>query len=196
MKWIQLCLNESKNALPKFKNLILQKQRAHFNQTWHKAFLDDWDLKGLSFSTGILWQNGINTMTKFKNHLQNHRVNSNKTWRNVSLFEGNLSYHLLWNNHGFAQKCLLIGNVPQVSDKAHGPLVHDWPVDMQICTKAHWAHFGRKKLYFSSNSYAFISKIWVYIVTRNFLLVILNHDVVTKYISERRGRYCLWSYFF
>ena len=30
-------------------------------------------------------------MTKFKNHLQNHRVNSNKTWRNVSLFEGNLS---------------------------------------------------------------------------------------------------------
>ena len=34
---------------------------------------------------------------------------------------------ILWHNHCFAQMCLLIGTVSQVSDMAHGPLVITQP---------------------------------------------------------------------
>ena len=78
----------------KLKNLLLQNRWANFNQTWHKASLDDGDTslfkcKAIPFSKGRSLQIDENTLRKIKNLLlQNHWANFNQIRHNASLGEG------------------------------------------------------------------------------------------------------------
>ena len=117
-----------------FKNHLLQNDLANFNQTWHKAFLGEEDSVCSNEGPHLFLMGDYNEIVKiqFKNRfLQNHWINFNQTWYNVSFCDGNsyFSNHsiffllMLWHSHFFAQWCLLIGTVSQMSDVAHGHLV-------------------------------------------------------------------------
>ena len=69
--------------------LLLQNHSANFNQIWHNASLGEGNSSLLKWSTtpfskGRWLQNSEDTLTKFKNLLQNSWANFNQTWHKAS----------------------------------------------------------------------------------------------------------------
>ena len=74
-------------------HLLLQNHWANFNQTWHKASLEEGDSylfkkRGPPFYKGRQLKNSENTLARLKNLLQNHWANFNQNWHNTLLGKG------------------------------------------------------------------------------------------------------------
>ena len=88
--------DNSENTVTTFWNLLLRTHWINFKPTCHKTSLGKSD------------------------SLQVKTFNSPKRDNDCFLL---LLYSTLWYNYSSVQMCLLIGNVSQLSDVAHGPLV-------------------------------------------------------------------------
>ena len=82
----EIIIKSNENILTEFQSPLPQNHRVNFNQTWHKAFLGNWDpslfkCRATLFSKEKYLRNSKNTQTKSKNvPLQNHIVDFNESW--------------------------------------------------------------------------------------------------------------------
>ena len=117
-------------------HLLLQNHWANFNQTWHKASLNEGDSylfirRAPPFYKGRQLKSRENTLARLKNLLlQNHWANFNQNWHNTLLGEGD-SILFKWRPRPFRR-----GDNLKNSEKTLTKLKN-------LLLQNHWANFNQ-----------------------------------------------------